>query len=74
MPHLRGLPAAAGQEGAISTALPCRISLYEEGGRTVLATIKPTALLGMFGSPQLMGVAREVEDAIVRIMQESLHG
>jgi uncharacterized protein (DUF302 family) len=35
----------------ISTALPCRISVYEEGGRTILATIKPTALLTLFGVP-----------------------
>ena len=27
----------------ISTALPCRVSVYEEGGITKLATIKPTA-------------------------------
>ena len=37
---LRGLPAATSEEGAwnrdlsVSTALPCRISVYEEGGKT----------------------------------------
>src|ERR1019366_1045043 len=30
---------------SVSTALPCRISVYEEGGKTVLATLKPTTLL-----------------------------
>src|SRR5512136_854682 len=29
----------------VSTALPCRISVYEEGGKTKLATLKPTALI-----------------------------
>ena len=42
---------------SISTALPCRISIYEQGGKTVLATLKPTTLLAMFDSPQLEGVA-----------------
>ena len=28
----------------ISTALPCRIAVYQENGQTVLATIKPTWL------------------------------
>ena len=56
---------------SISTALPCRISIYEEGGKTVLATLKPTTLLAMFNTPQLKGVAQEVEDTIVRIMKDA---
>jgi uncharacterized protein (DUF302 family) len=56
---------------SVSTALPCRISIYEEGGKTILATLKPTTLLAMFNTPQLEGVAQEVEDAIVKIMKEA---
>ena len=59
---------------SVSTALPCRISIYEEGGKTVLATLKPTTLLAMFNSPQLEGVAQEVEDTIVTIMKEAASG
>ena len=55
----------------ISTALPCRISVYSENGHTVLATIKPTALLDMFKSPELQSVAREVEETMTRIMDET---
>ncbi|MEM4658713.1 MAG: DUF302 domain-containing protein [Candidatus Methanosuratincola sp.] len=55
----------------ISTALPCRISLYVEGDRTKLATIKPTAMLALFPNRELMDVAREVEETIVRIMEEA---
>jgi uncharacterized protein (DUF302 family) len=51
--------------------LPCRISIYEEGEGTVLATLKPTTLLAMFNHPELADVAREVEDTLVRIMQEA---
>ena len=56
---------------SFSTALPCRISIYEEGGKTILATLKPTTLLAMFNSPQLAGVAQEVEATIVRIMEDA---
>jgi uncharacterized protein (DUF302 family) len=56
---------------SISTALPCRISIYEESGKTVLATLKPTLLLAMFNAPELDGVAREVEATIVKIMNEA---
>ena len=59
------------QNMSVSTALPCRISIYEEGGKTMLATLKPTTLLAMFNAPQLDGVAREVEDTIVKIMKDA---
>lgn len=55
----------------ISTALPCRISLYEEGGRTKLATIKPTEMLALFHNPELKAVAEEVEATMMRIMEEA---
>jgi uncharacterized protein (DUF302 family) len=59
---------------SVSTALPCRISIYEENGRTVLATLKPTALLALFDTPRLDGVAQEVEHTIVKIMKEAASG
>ncbi len=55
----------------ISTALPCRISVYEEGGVTKLATIKPTALIDLYSSPGLKDVAREVEVTLEAIMAEA---
>ena len=56
---------------SISTALPCRISLYEEGGASRLATIKPTAMIALYDTPGLAGVAQEVETALSRIMEEA---
>ncbi len=53
---------------SISTALPCRISIYEEGDKIKVATIRPTLLLNLFDSPELQAVAREVEDTLVRII------
>ncbi|MHB8863210.1 MAG: DUF302 domain-containing protein [Pirellulaceae bacterium] len=59
---------------SVCTALPCRISIYGEDGRTILATLKPTTLLAMFNSPQLEGVAQEVEATILKIMEEAAAG
>jgi uncharacterized protein (DUF302 family) len=55
---------------SISTALPCRISIYEENGKRILATLKPTVLLAMFNAPELKPVAQEVEETIIKIMKE----
>lgn len=62
------------QNMSVSTALPCRISVYEEGGKTILATIKPTTLLEMFNEPQLRMVAQEIEDTIIKILKEAVTG
>ncbi len=55
----------------ISTALPCRISVYEEGGKTRLATIRPTAMIALYPNPELRGVAEEVEATLEAIMTEA---
>src|ERR1017187_9373036 len=59
------------QNMSVSTALPCRISIYEEGDKTILVSLRPTTLLATFNSPQLEGVAQEVEDTIIKIMKEA---
>ncbi len=55
----------------ISTALPCRISLYDDKGTTTLATLKPTSLIELFPNPELRSVAEDVEATLVRIMAEA---
>lgn len=62
------------QNMSVSTALPCRISIYEEGGKTILATLRPTTRLAMFNTPQLGAVAQEVENTIVKIMKRAASG
>jgi uncharacterized protein (DUF302 family) len=58
----------------VSTALPCRISVFAEEGRVKLSTLRPTAMIEAFGQPGLEAVAREVEDAIVEMMNEAAGG
>ena len=59
------------QDLRISTALPCRISVYRQGEGTRLATIRPGMMLEMFGAKDLQPVAQEVERTIFAIMQEA---
>ncbi len=55
----------------ISTALPCRVSIFSKGASVTLATIRPTSLLAMFENPELQPVAQEVEEVILKIMDEA---
>ena len=56
---------------SIATALPCRIAIFQEGDHSKLSTIKPTAMLALFGDKGLDPVALEVETVILAIMNEA---
>lgn len=58
-------------EGAISTALPCRISVYGNKGAYKLATMLPTVMMQAFNKPEIAAVAQEVEDVITDIMKDA---
>ena len=58
----------------LSTVLPCRISVYQDGNRTVLAAVKPTLLLGLFDAPGAVAAAKQVEDTMAKIIEETARG
>jgi uncharacterized protein (DUF302 family) len=55
----------------ISSALPCRISVYEEANKVKIVTLMPTVLLNLFGNPELAPVAKDVEDTMLRIIDSA---
>ena len=59
------------ENGSVSVALPCRISVYRDGDHYKIATMLPTALMALFHSPNLEPVAKEVEQVVVAMMRES---
>ncbi len=56
----------------VNMALPCRISVYQEGGKTKIGMIRPTALLGLFPqAAELKAVAEDVERETMRMIDEA---
>ena len=56
----------------MNMALPCRVSIYTDGGKTKIGMIKPTALLAFLSkSEALKNVAQEVEENIIRMIDEA---
>lgn len=51
--------------------LPCRISAYEQDGKTILSTLKPTLMLKMFELPEAASIAEEVEASLIAIMDDA---
>lgn len=58
-------------DGAISTALPCRISVYGSANEYTLATMRPTEMMKAFANPEIEPVAREVEEVILQMMKDA---
>ncbi|MDO9054413.1 MAG: DUF302 domain-containing protein [Gallionella sp.] len=56
----------------LNMALPCRISVYTEKGKTKIGTISPIQMLSALSQdPALVQVAREVEEKIILMMNEA---
>jgi len=53
----------------MNMALPCRVSVYTDKGKTKIGMIKPTALLASLSqSESLKKVAEEVEEKIIQMI------
>lgn len=63
---------ALNHDMSVNLALPCRISIYEKGGKTLIGMIRPRALLSMFPAGEgLQTLAEEVERATVQMIDEA---
>lgn len=58
---------------AINMALPCRISIYEEAGKTFIGMIPPSTLLGLVSSTnELQELAQDVERTTRQIIDDAV--
>ncbi len=56
----------------LNMALPCRISVYTEKGKTKIGMIEPVQILSMLSNDaNLAAIAKEVEATMVKIIDES---
>lgn len=56
----------------LNMALPCRVSVYSEGGKTKIGMLKPSTMLkALSDSPTLAAVAQDVEKSIIEMISEA---
>ena len=56
----------------LNMALPCRISVYTDGGAVKLGYIKPAEMLSALSrDPALAAIADEVESSMIAILQQA---
>jgi uncharacterized protein (DUF302 family) len=54
----------------INMALPCRISVYQDGGKTLIGMVRPTVLLASLSkSEELKAIAEQVEKDTIAIIE-----
>lgn len=57
---------------ALNMALPCRISVYQQDGKTVIGMVRPTVLLSALSSAtELATIAAEVERDTIAIINSA---
>ncbi len=60
-------------EMQMNMALPCRISVYTEGGKTKIGMISPKIILSMLSdNADLLKIATEVDDIMQNIINEAV--
>lgn len=58
---------------ALNMALPCRISIYEDHGKTIVGMIPPTAVLKLVSDdPRIEPAARLVEETMEKIIEAAI--
>jgi uncharacterized protein (DUF302 family) len=56
----------------LNMALPCRISVFTQAGKTMLGLIRPVQMLAALSQdPALLQVAKEVEESTIRMIDEA---
>lgn len=56
----------------LNMALPCRISVYTESGKTMIGLIRPLEMLSSLSpDPELLEVAKAVEAETIRMVDEA---
>ncbi|MCZ8513691.1 DUF302 domain-containing protein [Paenibacillus filicis] len=60
------------ENSIIGYFLPCKITIYEDEGKTKIGLPKPTALIGMVDSGSLQGIAADVEQRLISCIDKSI--
>jgi uncharacterized protein (DUF302 family) len=56
----------------LNLALPCRISVFREKGKTMIGLIKPTQILSALSQDAALAqVAKEVEEITIKMVDEA---
>ena len=56
----------------VALFMPCRYTVYTEGGKTVVSLGKPSIISMMLPQPEFKALAEDVENRLIAIMNEAI--
>ena len=60
---------ALGTELAVGLLLPCNVTVFEDGGSSVVQAIKPEVMFEVAKNPALEPIVREVDQKLQRVLE-----
>ena len=60
---------ALGTELAVGLLLPCNVTVFEEGGGSVVQAVKPEVIFEVAKNPALEPIVREVDQKLQRVLE-----
>lgn len=57
-------------EVEVGLLLPCNVVVYEKEGRVFVGVVRPTKVLVLSGNDKLKAIAEEVEERLVRVLNQ----
>jgi len=60
-----------GHNPLVGYFLPCKITVYEDEGKTKIGLPKPTAMIGLLNDPELESIAQEIEKILISVLEKS---
>lgn len=51
--------------------LPCKITVYEDEGKTKIGLPKPTAMIRLFNDTKLVSIAESIEKILIDVLEKS---
>ncbi len=61
-------PVGQARDSAMSLIMPCRIHVYEDEDRVIIAALRPTLFTAVFPEHEIDDIAAEVEKVIVQVV------
>ncbi len=60
-----------GHNALVGYFLPCKITVYEDAGKTKIGLPKPTAMIGLLNDPELKLIAEKIEKILMDVLEKS---
>ncbi|QCR32542.1 DUF302 domain-containing protein [Lysinibacillus sp. SGAir0095] len=51
--------------------LPCKITVYEDEGKTKIGLAKPTAMIGLLNDAELISITKKIEKILIDVLEKS---